>query len=279
MMIDDKKIEELLSERASYSSRIARTWTEQFEDEDTGEIVNTERYEIESIEPTPEQHKRIEEIEHYLLEHREELSNKMLLDCFYKFDHQEYFDLLIQREDGEALRIRGNFYEDGGDEENGIYIDKQKALEYYKRSMAVGCETGKQCYDYLTKALEEPKIRNDGSGACNIEYHITGKPASRQAIINLIETIQTQLDGKNEPTEFGLYIPVSIITKTLVGSDAYEGNVMEYTANDDELMVRAIIDENSVEPLKYALLQSFDGLDISTVDLWEEDDDEMELPF
>jgi len=52
MMIDDKKIEELLSERASYSSRIARTWTEQFEDEDTGEIVNTERYEIESIEPT-----------------------------------------------------------------------------------------------------------------------------------------------------------------------------------------------------------------------------------
>lgn len=79
--------------------------------------------------------------------------------------------------------------------------------------------------------------------------------------------------------EFGLYIPVSIITKTLVGSDAYEGNVMEYTANDDELMVRAIIDENSVEPLKYALLQSFDGLDISTVDLWEEDDDEMELPF
>ena len=46
MMIDDKKIEELLSERASYSSRIARTWTEQFEDEDTGEIVNTERYEM-----------------------------------------------------------------------------------------------------------------------------------------------------------------------------------------------------------------------------------------
>lgn len=269
-MLNEKKIQSLFDEYDSYTRKIIRTWTEEFVDEDTGERVSVECEDWDDAIPTPEQKRRMNDIKVFILANYKDLSNHMLWGAECRFDSEECFNELVSRNDANALDELGLRYE-CGKEDKGVYIDQNKALSLYRLAIELGADYAQEHYDELSHEMKNPVI-DDGSGACNIEYHVRGKLPVLNNIVMTLTKITESLNGKNEPTEFGLYVPVGVIMKTLVNSDSYQGNMMEFALNDDELIIRAIIDEDCIEPFKYALLQSFDGVEIETVDLWDNEE-------
>jgi len=61
--------------------------------------------------------------------------------------------------------------------------------------------------------------------------------------------------------ELGLYVPMEILMKTLVGSKYYVGNLLTMNTDNPECIVLHA-EANKMEPLLYALRQAFPNLNI-----------------
>ena len=138
-----------------------------------------------------------------------------------------------------ALKL-GQMY-DKGDEKNGIFRHPLKAREYFKMA-------GEK-YEY------EPEEENPHEA----DYFLRGSAEELAAVKTLVDEL-TQKYG-DAFNEFGLYIPMNILMKTLVGSRYYDGNLLTMNTDDPECIVLHA-EANTMEPLLYALRQAFPNLEI-----------------
>ena len=138
-----------------------------------------------------------------------------------------------------ALKL-GQMY-DKGDEKNGIFRNPLKAREYFKMA-------GEK-YEY------EPEEENPHEA----DYFLRGSAEELAAVKNLVDELAKKYgDAFNE---FGLFIPMNILMKTLVGSRYYDGNLLTMNTDDPECIVLHA-EANTMEPLLYALRQAFPNLEI-----------------
>ena len=138
-----------------------------------------------------------------------------------------------------ALKL-GQMY-DKGDEKNGIFRHPLKAREYFKMA-------GEK-YEY------GPEEENPHEA----DYFLRGSAEELAAVKTLVDEL-TQKYG-DAFNEFGLYIPMNILMKTLVGSRYYDGNLLTMNTDDPECIVLHA-EANTMEPLLYALQQAFPNLEI-----------------
>ena len=109
-----------------------------------------------------------------------------------------------------ALKL-GQMY-DKGDEKNGIFRNPLKAREYFKMA-------GEK-YEY------EPEEENPHEA----DYFLRGSAEELAAVKTLVDEL-TQKYG-DAFNEFGLFIPMNILMKTLVGSRYYDGNLLTMNTDD-----------------------------------------------
>ena len=138
-----------------------------------------------------------------------------------------------------ALKL-GQMY-DKGDEKNGIFRHPLKAREYFKLA-------GKK-YKY------EPEEEDPHEA----DYFLKGSAQELAAVKTLVDEL-TQKYG-DACNEFGLYIPMNILMKSLVGSRYYDGNLLSMNTDDPECIILHA-EANRMEPLLYALRQAFPNLEI-----------------
>ena len=138
-----------------------------------------------------------------------------------------------------ALKL-GQMY-DKGDEKNGIFRHPLKAREYFKL------------------AGEKYKYEPEEEDPHEADYFLKGSAQELAAVKALVDEL-TQKYG-DACNEFGLYIPMNILMKTLVGSRYYDGNLLSMNTDDPECIVLHA-EANTMEPLLYALRQAFPNLEI-----------------
>jgi hypothetical protein len=130
---------------------------------------------------------------------------------------------------------------DKGDEKNGVFRNPMKARDYYKLAGKI--------YRFR-KEVENPH---------EADYFLRGSAEELAAVKTLVDEL-TQKYG-DAFNEFGLYIPMNILMKTLVGSRYYDGNLLSMNTDDPECIVLHA-EANKMEPLLYALRQAFPNLQI-----------------
>ena len=250
-------------------------WTEAFKDEETGEEVSIERRDILDTELSDEERQLIKAIaadipnltDEELLRFQEEIS---YFDC--RTEEQIYIERVRRGEESLAESIedvptlrelcdKGNrwaayalyqkYY--WGDEKQGIFINRQKAKEYY--DMAGDIPFKDEWND-----SDDPGEPNPGT----YEYVLTGNTTSLDAVETLIRDLCKRFGiPENEEDGLGLYVPQRALMKVLVGSDTeyYRGNILYLNREaPDRLVITSEADRG--EPLLYALRQAYTNLDV-----------------
>ena len=140
-----------------------------------------------------------------------------------------------------------------GDEEHGIFIDKERAKEYYDMA---GDIPYKAEWDPIDDAGEEYPS--------TYRYLLTGDAATLDSIEVLIRNLAQRFGiPENEEYGLGLFVPQQQLIKVLVGSDSvyYRGNVqhLEREAHD-HLVITTEADNGKC--LLYALRQHYGNLSV-----------------
>ena len=140
-----------------------------------------------------------------------------------------------------------------GDEKQGIFINRQKAKEYYDMA-------GDISFKDEWNDKEEPGDPNPST----YEYVLKGNATSLDAVETLIRDLCKRFGiPENEEDGLGLYVPQRALMKVLVGSDTeyYRGNILYLNREaPDRLVITTEADRG--EPLLYALRQCFTDLNI-----------------
>ena len=250
-------------------------WTEAFKDEETGEDVSIERRDILDPDLSDEERQLIKAIaadipnltDDELHQFREDIMpfDSETIDLIYIERVRRGEESLAESiEDVPTLRVlcdKGNrwaayalfqkYYL--GDEKQGIFINRQKAREYY--DMAGDIPFKDEWND-----SDDPGEPNPGT----YEYVLTGNATSLDAVETLIRDLCKRFGiPENEEDGLGLYVPQRALMKVLVGSDTeyYRGNILSLNREaPDRLVITSEADRG--EPLLYALRQCFTDLNI-----------------
>jgi hypothetical protein len=255
--------------------RHCHLWTETFKDEETGEEVSIERRDILDTDLSDEERQLIKDIaadipnltDDELLRFREEIMpfDRKTIDLIYielvrrgKEEEAEYiedvptlFELCEKGNRWAAYALYQKY--SWGDEKQGIFINMQKAKEYYDMA-------GDISYKYEWDDKEEPGEPNPST----CEYVLTGNATALDGVEKLIRDLCKRFGiPENEEDGLGMYVPQRMLMKVLVGSDTeyYRGNVL-YLEREapDRLIITTEADKG--EPLLYALRQCFENLTV-----------------
>lgn len=236
------------------ATRSTQHWVDEFVDEETGEKILLDRYEpldgATFTTSTDELYKLIEGIDSFTDEDVSLLNSSILQGNHRVSEH--LYDK--HRNAGFALTLAENYYY--GAEEQGIFIDKEKARYYY---------------DLAGEDMPKMEEDDDLNDIYTVTFTINGDKQQIGQIAELIKNLATQFGTPD--CESGLYLPIMYLTENLVGSNAYEGNIMSCENNDfDGLELKA--ETNSIVPraLKCALQREFPLTQIqyNMVSIWTE---------
>ena len=153
----------------------------------------------------------------------------------------------LWKDEGNPLagRFLANKYH-WGDEENGIFINPDKAREIYE-------EIGED-YETWENEPDEPDPKTH-------DYIITGSSVELEGVKLLIDNLAERFGMPGN--EFGLYVPVGVLMRVIVGSPYYEGNILYMESESPEkLVITAELEKPSA--LLYALRLAFKNLKISS---------------
>lgn len=270
-----KQIHKLVKQFAELQKKRYRFWMEDFENEDTGEIVSVERRELLVAEPADEEKEILRQICNGVKEANTEDLKAFWYESkdsygFSNDDIQPVLQELSDRGDVHATDALNNidrlremthkgdkdaaFYlayrYASGDEEHGIFIDKKQAKELYDLA---------EWDDY------DP---NEGSDVewevVESDYSLQGDPAELDKVEHdmwvLAEKYGVPDDGMG-----GMYVPFDILFKKMVGSSYYEGNITKMrrvAANN--LLLHA--ESSASEPLLYALKCYYPQIEVNCLD-------------
>ena len=250
-------------------------WTEAFKDEETGEDVSIERRDILDTELSDEERQLIKAIAADIPNLTDEELHQFREDIM-PFDSETIDLIYIERvrrgeesmaesiEDVPTLRElcdKGNrwaayaLYQkyNWGDEKQGIFINRQKAKEYYDMAGDI--------------AFKDEWDDSDDPGEPNpstYEYVLTGNTTSLDAVETLIRDLCKRFGiPENEEDGLGLYVPQRALMKVLVGSDTeyYRGNILYLNREAPDRLVITSETDNG-DPLLYALRQAYTNLDV-----------------
>ena len=266
-----EQIHKLVEQFAELQKKRFRFWMEDFENEDTGEIVSVERRELLVTEPAAEEKEILKQICNGVREANTEDLNAFKYEArdshgFSDDDILPVLQELSERGDAHAtdalndidrlweMTHKGDkdaaFYlayrYASGDEEHGIFIDKKQAKELYDLA---------EWDDYNP---------NEGSDVewevVESDYCLQGDPAELDKVEHDIRVLAEKY-GVPDDGLGGMYMPFDILFKKLVGSPYYEGNITKMrrvAANN--LLLHA--ESSMSEPLLYALKQYYPQIEV-----------------
>jgi len=266
----DARIESLVKSLERNHHRYKET----FIDEDTGKEEVIDHDEIIAVDTTEEERELMESIiaDVANLSDQDLETFKANTIWFWPRHFDEIYLELIRRGDEAAAAFidnlvilqelcdKGNKYAAyelyekcmWGDEENGIFINKREAKEYFDLAGDVPQEYEVEWDDSDDPGEEYPST---------YEYVLNGNASTLNGIETLVNDLCQRFGMPGN--ELGLYVPQRMLMKVLVGSDTeyYRGNVitMERTASD-RLVITTEADYG--EPLLYALRQCFENLTV-----------------
>ena len=250
-------------------------WTEVFNDEETGEDLSIERRDILDPDLSDEERQLIKAIAADIPNLTDDELHQFWEEIM-PFDSETIDLIYIERvrrgeeslaesiKDVPTLRElcdKGNrwaayalfqkYYL--GDEKQGIFINRQKAKEYY--DMAGNIPFKNEWND-----SDDPGEPNPGT----CEYVLKGNATSLDAVETLIRDLCKRFGiPENEEDGLGLYVPQRALMKVLVGSDTeyYRGNILYLNREaPDRLVITSEADNG--DPLLYALRQAYTNLDV-----------------
>lgn len=225
-------------------------WNETFVDEDTHEKVTLLRYdplEGSTFEKQEGEEARLVQI---IIDEPYQYSADEIMKVYRVVPNIiELLQICVDKHSKEAAcEMYEKFYY--GDEEHGVFIDREKAKEYYDLA-------GDAVYDEWDDS-DDPGEEDPST----YEYTLTGNADTLNGIRKMIDDLCQKFGTPGN--ELGLYVPQRLLMKLLVGSDTeyYRGNVltMEQPA-PDKLVITTEAD--SGYPLLYALRKCFDNLEIT----------------
>ena len=126
-----------------------------------------------------------------------------------------------------------------GREEQGIFRNKEKAKHFYALA-------GNEYDDDFT---ENPYC---------IEYIIEGENIA--ALKKLIDKLTEEVGDPDNG--LGIYVPVGVLMKCLVGSDEYHGNLIYVTENENALEISAEVQDGDEFAVAYAIEKAFPDLNV-----------------
>ena len=264
-----EQIHNLVEQIVELQRKRYRFWMQDFENEDTGEIVSVERRELLVAEPADEEKEILKQIfngvkeantedlnafwhetsgfsDDDLLPILQELSERGDVPATDALNNIDRLWEMVQKGDKDAAFYLAYRYA-SGDEEHGIFIDKKQAKELYDLT---------EWDDYNP---------NEGSNVeCEIvesDYSLQGSSAELDKVEHdmwvLAEKYGVPDDGLG-----GMYVPFDFLFKKLVGSSYYEGNITKMrrvAANN--LLLHA--ESNMSEPLLYALKRYYSQIEVN----------------
>ena len=254
-----EQIHKLVEQFAELQRKRFRFWMDDFENEDTSEIVSVERRELLVAEPADEEKEILKQIcngakeantedlnafwhetsgfsNHDLLPVLQELSDRGDVHATDALNNIDRLWEMVQKGDKDAALYLAHHYA-YGDEEHGIFIDKKQAKELYDLA---------EWDDY------DPNEESDDE--CEVvesDYCLQGDPAELDKVEHDIRVLAEKY-GVLDNGLGGMYVPFDILFKKLVGSPYYEGNITKMrrvAANN--LLLHA--ESSASEPLLYAL--------------------------
>lgn len=220
-------------------------WNETFVDEDTHEEVTLLRYdplEGSTFEKHEGEEARLVQI---IIDESYQYPADEIMKVFRLVPNNiELLHICIEKGDKDAAEELGYKYAKG-DEKNGIFIDLKKAKEYYDKAGVV---------------LDPDEVEDEEDDPQEYDYTLQGNVATINGIRKTIDDLCR--DYGTPDNELGLYVPMSVLMKLLVGSIAYCGNILSMEQpSPDRLFIHA--EANNGYPLLYALRQCFDNLEIT----------------
>ena len=210
---------------------VGEIWTEDFEDEDTHEIIPIERWkhlDAPHFSAGPGEVEMLSKTLASLIPSQTTEALKAWADLFgcdalYPAIHEE----LAKRGEVEGLVCIGAIYAEGLDCA-GYKKDKEKAREYFDKALAAGWE--KSEYDWNIEMLdytplEHPQDLADDFDPRNATIMISGHPLYLDQIEMMVEDL-TKAHG-DPGNEAGLFVPLKYVFQTL-GFDWVDntGNLM-----------------------------------------------------
>lgn len=267
-----EQIHKLVEQFTELQKKRYRFWMEDFENEDTGEIVSVERRELLVAEPAAKEKEILRQICNGVKEANTEDLNAFWYESkdsygFSNDDIQPVLQELSDRGDVHATDALNNidrlremvqkgdkdaaFYlayrYASGDEEHGIFIDKKRA---------------KKLYDLAEWDDYDPNEENDDE--CEVvesDYCLQGNPAELDKVEHDIRVLAEKY-GVPDDGLGGMYVPFDLLFKKLVGSPYYEGNITKMgrvAANN--LLLHA--ESSMSEPLLYALRRYYPQIEVN----------------
>ena len=222
------------------ATRSIQHWVDEYVDEETGEKCLLDRYNVLDgvtfTTSTDELYKLIEGIDSFTDEDVSLLDSFDILQGNHRVSEYLYDK---HRNAGFALALAENYYY--GAEEQGIFIDNEKAGYYY---------------DLAGEKMSEMEEDDELSGIRTATFTIDGDKQQIGQIAELIKNLTIQFGTPDN--EFGLYLPMMYLTEKLIGSNAYKGNIISCENNDFEgLELKVETNINGVRALKWALKREF----------------------
>lgn len=267
-----EQIHKLVEQFAELQRKRYRFWMDDFENEDTGEIVSVERKECLVAEPADEEKEILTQICNGVREAKTEDLNVFRCEVgdshgFSDDDILPVLQELRNRGDvpaADALNDIDRLWEmthkgdktaafflayryASGDEEHGIFIDKKRAKELYDLA---------EWDDY------DP---NEGSDVewevVEADYYLQGDTAE----LDKVEIDMKELAEKHGLLDNGLggmYVPFDFLFKKFVGSCYYEGNITKMKRLDAST-IYLHAESYASEPLLYALRHYYPQIEVN----------------
>lgn len=264
-----EQIHNLVEQFAELQRKRFRFWMEDFENEDTSEIVSVERSELLVAEPADEEKEILKQIcngakeantedlnafwhetsgfsNHDLLPVLQELSDRGDVHATDALNNIDRLWEMVQKGDKDAALYLAHHYA-YGDEEHGVFIDKKQAKELYDLA---------EWDDY------DPNEESDDEyEVVESDYCLQGDPAELDKVEHDIRVLAEKY-GVPDDGLGGMYVPFDILFKKLVGSSYYEGNITKMkrlAANS--LLLHA--ESSASEPLLYALKRYYPQIEVN----------------
>lgn len=264
-----EQIHKLVEQFAELQRKRFRFWMDDFENEDTGEIVSVERRELLAEEPADEEKEILKQIcngakeaniedlnafwhetsgfsNHDLFPILQELSDRGDVHATDALNNIDRLWEMVQKGDKDAALYLAHHYA-YGNEEHGVFINKKQAKELYDLA---------EWDDY------DPNEESDDE--CEVvesDYCLQGDPAELDKVEHDIRVLAEKY-GVPDDGLGGMYVPFDFLFKKLVGSPYYEGNItkMKRVAANN-LLLHA--ESSMSEPLLYALKQYYPQIEVN----------------
>ncbi|MBR1667143.1 MAG: hypothetical protein IJ693_02565 [Bacteroidaceae bacterium] len=133
-----------------------------------------------------------------------------------------------------------------GDEENGIFIDRKKAKEYFDKA---GWDD-MDCEEDTSTKWEVMKA----------DYYLQGAPVTLDGIKTMVDDLAHRYGTPDN--ELGMYIPLEVLMQLLVGSPHYHGNLISMEEEARNSLVLHV-EAETTEPFLHALRQAFPNLEVT----------------